>query len=707
MSTSATAGRVVVGRYELIEPLGRGEVGVVWRARDRQLDRQVAIREVELPDVLDDAEQAALTEKVLREAGTAAGLRHPGVVAVFDAVAEDGRPFVVTELVTGPTLADGVRDHGPLAPHRAAGLGLQLLDALAAAHRLHLVHRDLRPSNVFLTATGDARLADFGVASLVDDPKIIAAGGVPDPSYLAPEQTESAGASFLSDLWSLGATLYFAVEGVPPFEGDDPAAVVAAIVGRPPRPTVAAGALGPALDALLVKDAMARPDDEATRLLLAAATTPVADSPTARPAADSEMPASPVPVPAPGMPAAPLGPAASSGAVPPAAGAATAGTSAVSGTPAAGLGLAGLHAPPPEREAPDALPPGRVPWRQMAAQEHHAPAPLASEVGGPQSLSPAARADPTHPPVEVPVGFGAAAAPTPVGLGPAAHEPAAGGAPVDGDTSSWAPPAVGNGADHHPGEVGQPGREAVAVVAGSAEQPGTAGGSPGPAPLREPWFFHLPVEAVPPPPLPEPPPRVVAPPAPRGRRRLPRGLWLAVLAVVVGAVMVALIITGGRQLTSSRPSLESPGTLGGASSWVPYTDAATGFTLRYPPNWGVRRTGNQTYFVDPVTKDDFVVGYQQPPPPSPVSAWFDQEQTLSATHQGYNRLQIVPTTFQGFPAAIWEYTYVDSGVGLHAYNLGFAAGRYGFALSFQTRAADWAGAQAALQNFKAFFRAPS
>src|SRR5947209_2319248 len=214
-------GRVVVERYELIESLGSGPVGVMWRARDHSLNRDVAVREVAMPDVLDEAEQLVLAEKILRDARSAGRLDHPGMVAVYDVVEEHGRPFVVTELVSEPTLEDIVARSGPLSPARAARMGLDLLGALEAAHAEGLVHRDVRPSNVFVPETGAARLGDFGVSSVLDDPKVITSGGA-SPGYFAPEHIGTAGATPAADLWSLGATLYFAVDGVPPYDEGDP-----------------------------------------------------------------------------------------------------------------------------------------------------------------------------------------------------------------------------------------------------------------------------------------------------------------------------------------------------------------------------------------------------------------------------------------------------------------------------------------------------
>ena len=144
-----------------------------------------------------------------------------------------------------------------------------------------------------------------------------------------------------------------------------------------------------------------------------------------------------------------------------------------------------------------------------------------------------------------------------------------------------------------------------------------------------------------------------------------------------------------------------------AASWTPYTDDATGFSIRYPKGWTVRRTGNQTYFVHPDNIAYLEVDHQQPPAPSPVKAWEDLEKTFAASRPSYSKIQIAPTTFQEFPAAIWEFTYTDNGVNLHTLDLGFTTPRYGFALLFQTRAADWGQLQDVFNSFKAAFRAPA
>ena len=613
MRSQATAGRVIVDRYELVEPLGEGPLGPLWRARDRDDDRDVAVREIELPDLLDEVEQAALAEKVLREARAAARITHRAVVPVLDVVADDGFPFVVTELVDAPNLADVVAREGPLPPAQAAAIGLELLEALGAAHDSGLVHRDVQPSNVFLDGER-VRLADFGVASLVDDPRMPATGAVA-PFYLAPEQTGSAGASPASDMWSLGATIYFAVEGSPPFAEDGPSATLDAIRGRAVRPSPRAGRLRPLFDVLLVKDPLMRAGRDRTRALLVwAAEEPVSSfRPVAPPTPESR--------------------------------------------PAAGPTVGQEVAPPTVVETPPPPPPPAPPLVGARTE----PAEVDEAEAAVDEPAPAAT-------VEAPV-------------------PATNG---DGAPAEDAP--------HPGGPVGSGGEPTLVDAPQAPERDGD---------WREPWFFGVPAEAVEPPPLAEPEPVEVAPDDGRRRRLLSRGVWIGILAVITAIVMLGLISTGGRQLNPERPSVEPRReTVPPATSWTPYTDDATGFSIRYPPGWTVRRTGNQTYFVHPDNIAYLEVDHQQPPAASPLKAWEDLEKTFAASHPTYTKIQIAPSTFQQFPAAIWEFTYTDNGVDLHTLDIGFTTPKYGFALLFQTRAADWDQLQDVLESFKAAFRAP-
>jgi hypothetical protein len=281
------AGRRIADRYELEEELGHGGMGVVWRATDTLLSRQVALKEVDLPRGGDAAERDQLRGRVTREARAAARLSHPGVVTVYDIAHDGDRDFIVMELVPAPTLEELVQGGGPLSPERAARLGLRLLDALEAAHRAGIVHRDLKPRNVMVREDGTTKLADFGIASVQGDPRLTATGlVVGSPAYMAPEQVEAEAVSPATDLWALGATLWFAVEGEPPFGGGEFQTMSAIVNGRPRQPR-RLGPLGPVLARLLVKEPAARASAAQTRQLLhrVAAADPVPAGAFALPAA--------------------------------------------------------------------------------------------------------------------------------------------------------------------------------------------------------------------------------------------------------------------------------------------------------------------------------------------------------------------------------------------------------------------------------------
>ncbi|WP_328522785.1 serine/threonine protein kinase [Kribbella sp. NBC_00359] len=280
MTDSTMAGRLLAGRYRLARPLGRGGMGVVWQARDELLGRLVAVKEVLLPPELPDEEREVLRRRTLREARSAARLSHPNVVTVFDVVEEDGRPWIVMELVRSTTLAHAIREYGPLPPREVARIGLQVLAALHAAHRAGVLHRDVKPSNVLLTGDGRVVLTDFGIATLEGDPSLTMSGTLlGSPAFIAPERVQGRGAGTESDLWSLGATLYTAVEGRPPYDRGTTLPTLAAAVTEEPDPARLAGPLWPALEGLLRKNPADRIDVwEARHLLQQAETAPEASS---------------------------------------------------------------------------------------------------------------------------------------------------------------------------------------------------------------------------------------------------------------------------------------------------------------------------------------------------------------------------------------------------------------------------------------------
>ncbi|WP_370591254.1 serine/threonine-protein kinase [Saccharopolyspora montiporae] len=261
--------RLVGGRYRLLDELGRGGMGVVWRARDEVIGRDVALKELHPPETRDPEARAVSEERVLREVRTAGRLSDPGVVTVHDVLTGDGPTCIVMELVRAPTLAELVERDGPLPAAQVGALAEQLLSALDAAHRAGVVHRDVKPSNIMVC--GDrVKLADFGIAQDREDPRLTSSGIlVGSASFIAPERIRGADAAPASDLWSLGAVLFFALEGWMPYERPTTAATLHAVLTEAPRLSAPHGALGAVIIGLLVPDPDARLTAERVRALLA------------------------------------------------------------------------------------------------------------------------------------------------------------------------------------------------------------------------------------------------------------------------------------------------------------------------------------------------------------------------------------------------------------------------------------------------------
>jgi eukaryotic-like serine/threonine-protein kinase len=268
-ATAGIAGRLVSGRYRLQEPIGRGAMGVVWRGRDELLDRAVAVKEVRA--AMTTGASQDMYRRTLQEAKAAARLNHPSVVTVFDVVEEDGRPWIVMELVPARSLDRVIAEDGPLRPLQAARVGERLLGALACAHAAGVLHRDVKPGNVLIGRDDAVVLTDFGIATRPGDPALTQVGMVMGtPGFTAPERTRGHPATPASDLWSLGATLYTAVEGRGPFERPGGFAVIMAAVAHEDAPRApSAGPLGPVIDALLRADPAERPDAATAARLLA------------------------------------------------------------------------------------------------------------------------------------------------------------------------------------------------------------------------------------------------------------------------------------------------------------------------------------------------------------------------------------------------------------------------------------------------------
>ncbi|MFD5429366.1 protein kinase [Streptomyces sp. NPDC127084] len=261
-------GDVIDARFELIEPLGSGGMGTVWRARDTVLHREVALKAVRS----EAGASADVRERVLREARALARISHPHVVTIHHIVDAEPHPWIVMELVLGGSLQQRL-GRGPMAPAEAARIGRQVLSGLTAAHAAGIQHRDVKPANVLLrTGVSDesgtesaaqpvAVLTDFGIAALEGTTSLTMTGElVGSPEYIAPERVRGHDRDNpASDLWSLGLVLYVCVEGISPLRRDSTLATLAAVLDDPVPPAARSGPLAPVLEALLVRDPAARP----------------------------------------------------------------------------------------------------------------------------------------------------------------------------------------------------------------------------------------------------------------------------------------------------------------------------------------------------------------------------------------------------------------------------------------------------------------
>ncbi|GAB2819122.1 hypothetical protein GCM10027176_24410 [Actinoallomurus bryophytorum] len=270
-------------RYRLLTEVGRGGMGTVWHARDEVLGRDVAVKEVILPHGFSDEEREIQHKRTFREARTAARLSHPGVVTVYDVVEEDGRPWIVMELIRAKSLHEQIKKDGVLDPRTVADIGRQMAGALRVAHEAGILHRDVKPSNVLVSGSR-AVLTDFGIARAQSDATLTQTGMlIGSPAYIAPERARGRVAVPASDMWSLGVTMYAAVEGKSPFERPDAMASLVAVLTDEPASAPNAGPLRPVIEGLLRKDPAERltVDEVASmldRILAGGADEPVDDA---------------------------------------------------------------------------------------------------------------------------------------------------------------------------------------------------------------------------------------------------------------------------------------------------------------------------------------------------------------------------------------------------------------------------------------------
>ncbi|MFC0004654.1 serine/threonine-protein kinase [Micromonospora siamensis] len=309
----AAPGTTIGGRYALRSAVGNGGMGTVWRATDTLLRRDVAVKEVVLPPGLAPSDRDAMYERTLREARAAAAIQHPAVVQVYDVVTEGGRPWIVMELLDARSLADMVIEDGPVAPRPVAKIGIALLGALEVAHAIGVLHRDVKPANVLICSDGRCVLTDFGVARMPTDVQLTTPGMVlGSPHFISPERAMGQEFGPPSDLFSLGVTLFTAVEGRPPFDKGDPIETMHAVVEDPPATPQRSGPLTPVLMGLLEKDPARRLDVHTARSMLRellagpltstatavnSVTDPYSVVPAQRPTAPPPSPAAPEPKP--------------------------------------------------------------------------------------------------------------------------------------------------------------------------------------------------------------------------------------------------------------------------------------------------------------------------------------------------------------------------------------------------------------------------
>ena len=702
-ATSTTPARLA-GRYVLGEPLGRGR-STVFRAIDTRLDRRVAVKQVELLAGQEDVER--VRRRALREAQAAARLNNPRVVTVFDVVEEAGSIWLVMELVDAPSLAQVVVDGGPIPHPRAARIGLDVLTALEAAHVVGVVHRDVKPANVLVQAGDRAKLTDFGVATIRDDSRLTATGLiVGSPSYMSPEQAQGAEVGPPTDLWSLGALLYFATEGEPPFHAGSALATASAVVHGEPRPVQYVGPLTEIIARLLSKDPNARPSAGQIRAGLSRARGQRSRMRTARlPAVGPPPPvvrdaADPTPEVFPPVPAAPAtspgnpGPVVAAGKAEPDVPRRAAPVGPQTDVPPV---MPGEPRPTPEPEAPPIVPgPADAPVgpgpRPMCRRSCRSRTCSRSSRGRSCPLSrprPNPRCRPSWP----------------------------------GTTPWWPPP--------------RPRCRPAGPRAGGRRRPQRPSGTPGPN-----WRGRRPG--------PSPWPR--APTTCRGRRTgrvsspapasrcWPSPPWWCCWSSWPRPPSLAVMGLARRPLATRpqppprrppamtrpppprRPAPETPATTAPATTapattappaaagatipagWTAYSDPSGRYSIAHPPGWSVvPKTDTITDFRDPATGSYLRVDWTDTPKDDPAQDWREQAVVFARNHANYQELSIGPTTYRDYNAAVWEFTY-GSGTTVHATNLGFVTGGRGYALLFQTPEGIWASSQGLNQQFRDAFR---
>ncbi|WP_271219265.1 serine/threonine-protein kinase [Streptosporangium carneum] len=719
MAEAQPEGRRVASRYHLLEPIGRGGMGIVWRAHDELLDREVAVKEVRYADSLGEDNQEDFNRRTKREARAAGRLTHPNVVVVHDVVEEDGRPWIVMQLVESRSLGRVLRQDGPLPAKRVAEIGLAVLEALRAAHAQGVLHRDVKPENVLLADDGRVVLTDFGIATLEAETALTMTGIAGTPAFIPPERIKGASAQRESDLWSLGATLYAAVEGKPPHDRGGALPTMHAVLNDEPEPPVNAGRLTPVLEGLLRKDPELRMSyEEASRLLREVVED---DDRQRRPARTAVMPSvavTPAPTPVDADPGT---------------SAATAETDPgiqyrAEDLPATGVKLGSPAQDAPARRPETAEPAEREPRepREQGRRPGSAPASKPAPVPGADSASGAVSPPgPVRTPPRKPVPGPAQAPRKPDPVSGQAGRPASAPARIRTPVSAPVPRPA-------PAPAAKAGREPVPPVRRVQESP--AGVAPVPsrdllADLKPSSPRAVPMEeylATSPSGVPEEP----------SRSPLRRALLLIVPALVIVGLVAGWLgmrsgqTTGG--LPAPRPSEPNGSGLPAETSGKPTSEPSSGdspspsptkkekdsklpdgwhthkdgngFSVGLPKGWGVdRRSGQSVWFRGPDRVSYLLIEYTENPSSDPKKDWQEQERYSRSSFNGYKRVRIDKVDYMK-KAADWEFTWNMSSGKARVIDRGFITeGGRGYAIYWHTRADEWDKNLGLFKGFTATF----
>jgi serine/threonine protein kinase len=636
---------LVTGRYRLVESIGQGGMGRVWRAADEMLDRPVAVKEMRI-DGLDAEDTRTRRERTLREARATARIDHPNVVRVYDVVDEGERLWIVMELVGGRSLERIVAQDGPLAPGATARIGLGLVRALRQVHARGVLHRDIKPGNV-LVEDGAERivLTDFGIAAIQDAKALTMVGMlVGSPDYMAPERISGRPQGPPSDVWSLGATLCAALGGRSPFSRDTTLATLHAVLYEEPKLPAAAGPLRDVLAALLEKDPSIRPNlDDLEEALL-----PIAFPPT--------------------LPTLPVG---------------------------AGEGNGGAEEDEPDEPGePAAEEPTKPEAGPVVPPERPTPVYLDTRLvqaaRDPRQREPEPELAPAPAPEPAPV-QDAIPQETPEPAAPSAHHHVNASSEVASEVRSEVRseiPSEAPSAGSAPATRQRPGVSLVRTptVPEQHSPQGNGSGAAGPGvrqgPAPVPELSTRP--ALGPHPLRTPQRELPGPAAPVDPRRSRRAGFIAAGGLAAAGAVVAVVLLansgspGGDRAdssTSSATTLHSsaPPTVAGTSrpqTLPPGVHREGGYAWATPKGW--RRdvkTGSEVHYTSPD-------GTQELAAASSVArgdlmdTWSKSEQNA---HQGqnYQKIRLEKTTFRGNPGVVWEYTFTLNGTPWHARLLGF------------------------------------